>query len=97
MNQADLARKLGITPSAVSQFERLGSDPRLSTLRRYAVALDVMVTHEIHTDAVRHIADVQALSEPKVPDPVPESWTVEYRNDAETVRINVDREVHHVG
>lgn len=39
--QADLAEVLGITQSAVSQFERLGGNPRIMTLMAYAQALNV--------------------------------------------------------
>ena len=39
--QADLAEVLGISQSAVSQFESLGGNPRLMTLMAYAQALGV--------------------------------------------------------
>jgi transcriptional regulator with XRE-family HTH domain len=39
--QADLAAALGISQSAVSQFETLGGNPRLMTLMAYAQALNV--------------------------------------------------------
>jgi transcriptional regulator with XRE-family HTH domain len=39
--QADLAEILGITQSAVSQFERLGGNPRIMTLMAYAQALNL--------------------------------------------------------
>ena len=41
LTQADLAEILGITQSAVSQFERLGGNPRIMTLMAYAQALNV--------------------------------------------------------
>ena len=39
--QADLAEVLGITQSAVSQFESLAGNPRIMTLMAYAQALSV--------------------------------------------------------
>ena len=40
MTQADVAHRMGTTQSRVSNFERIGGDPRLSTLLRYARAVD---------------------------------------------------------
>lgn len=52
MSQEDLAAALGITQATVSAFERLGNDPKLSTLRRYARAIGVMVRHQVDPDPV---------------------------------------------
>ena len=41
LTQADLAEILGITQSAVSQFESLSGNPRMMTLMAYAQALGV--------------------------------------------------------
>jgi transcriptional regulator with XRE-family HTH domain len=38
LTQAELAREMETTQSAVSKFERSGGDPRLSTVQRYARA-----------------------------------------------------------
>ena len=38
--QKDVAELMGTTQSRVSNFERIGGDPRLSTLLRYARAVD---------------------------------------------------------
>lgn len=40
MKQSDVAERMGTTQSRVSNFERIGGDPRLSTLLRYARAVD---------------------------------------------------------
>jgi len=40
MTQTAVARRMGTTQSRVSNFERIGGDPRLSTLLRYARAVD---------------------------------------------------------
>lgn len=39
LTQSEVARRMETTQSAVSHFERLGGDPRLSTLMRYARAV----------------------------------------------------------
>lgn len=45
--QADLAEVLGISQPAVAQIESMGNDPRLSTLRRYALAVGAMISHQV--------------------------------------------------
>jgi len=45
LKQHDVADLLGISQSAVAGFERLGGDPRLSTIRRYAMAVDARIVH----------------------------------------------------
>lgn len=47
IGQEALAERMGVTQPTVSEFERLGNDPKLSTLRRYAHALGVMVRHQV--------------------------------------------------
>lgn len=45
--QAQMAERMGVSQSAVAKFERGPRDPRLSTIRRYAVALGVLVEHRV--------------------------------------------------
>lgn len=45
----DMAKRLGVPHQAVPDFERLGGDPRLSSIRRYALALGMKVTHVVET------------------------------------------------
>lgn len=40
LSQAKVAERMGTTQSRVSNFERIGGDPRLSTLLRYARAVN---------------------------------------------------------
>lgn len=47
LSQDALADLLGVTQAAISSFERAGNDPRLSTIRRYARALGVLVLHKV--------------------------------------------------
>mgnify|MGYP002716411639 CR=1 FL=1 len=43
LTQAEVADLLGITPQAVSKYERYDWDPRLSTLERYANAVGAVL------------------------------------------------------
>lgn len=47
LSQADLGQILGVTQATVSAFESGESEPKLSTVRRYAHALDVMIVHSV--------------------------------------------------
>ncbi|MBN2177586.1 MAG: helix-turn-helix transcriptional regulator [Demequinaceae bacterium] len=53
ITQEDVAKALGISQQAVSAFERLESDPRLSTIRQYANAIGAMVRHDVRADGDR--------------------------------------------
>lgn len=44
MKQAEVGAKLGVSQSAIAQFEADGNDPRLSTLQAYAFAVGARVT-----------------------------------------------------
>lgn len=44
MTQSELAEVMGITQSAVSQFESLGGNPRLMTIIAYAQALNLKLS-----------------------------------------------------
>ena len=54
LTQADLAAAWGRHKTAVSQFEQLGNDPRLSTIRRYAASVGVRYHHFVSLDANVH-------------------------------------------
>lgn len=47
LSQRDLARIMGVSQQAVAKVERTGSDPKLSTLRAYANAVGMQITHEL--------------------------------------------------
>lgn len=47
MTQQDVADRLGISRPAVAAFERYDADPRLSTVRRYAMAVRAHVEHTV--------------------------------------------------
>lgn len=44
LTQAEVAELLGVSPQAVSKYERYDWDPRLSTLERYANAVGAVLT-----------------------------------------------------
>lgn len=52
LTQRQVAERMGRTQPAVSDFERVGGDPHLSTIRRYALAVGANVRHtvEVCTD-----------------------------------------------
>jgi len=47
LSQAEVAARMGRSQPAVSDFERLGGDPHLSTIRRYALAVGAEVLHVV--------------------------------------------------
>ena len=51
LTQEDVATRLGVTQPTVAAFERHESDPKLSTLRRYAQAVEALVTHVVVADS----------------------------------------------
>ncbi|WP_084957917.1 helix-turn-helix domain-containing protein [Thermoactinospora rubra] len=55
LTQAEVAERMGRSQPAVSDFERLGGDPHLSTIRRYALAVGADVYHYVvaHGEAAR--------------------------------------------
>jgi transcriptional regulator with XRE-family HTH domain len=61
LTQEDVAEKLGVSQPAISDFERVGGDPRLSTIRRYALAIGARVHH--HATPVERFRDPSVLRE----------------------------------
>lgn len=49
LSVAEVARRMGTKPSAVMALELPGADPKLSTVRRYALAIGALVKHEVTT------------------------------------------------
>lgn len=52
VSQEELATRLGVSQATVSEFERVGNDPKLSTVRRYAHALGAMIIHQMSPSGV---------------------------------------------
>ena len=48
-----VAERMGVAPEAVvAQMERPESDPHLSTVRRYAMAVGALVAHDVIPEAI---------------------------------------------
>ncbi len=47
LSQTTVAARMGTSQSAVARLEAGGSDPKLSTLARYAAALDAKVSYAV--------------------------------------------------
>lgn len=47
LTQTDVARKLGVSQQAISQFESMDSNPALSTIRSYALAVGATISHTV--------------------------------------------------
>jgi len=61
LTQTDVAERMGISQSAVARIEAGDRDPRLSTLRRYAMAVGALIQHEVTNDELRHVRTRQGL------------------------------------
>lgn len=62
MTQEQVAHGMGISQAAVARIESGTRDPRLSTLRRYAIAVGAMVSHDVQP-VRRRPAYIEALEE----------------------------------
>jgi DNA-binding XRE family transcriptional regulator len=47
LTQKEIAERMQTSQEAVSRLEKLGNDPRLSTIRRYALAVGIGYRHEL--------------------------------------------------
>ena len=50
VTQAQVAERLGITQASVAAFERYDNDPKLSTIRRYAQVVGLLIAHHVEAD-----------------------------------------------
>lgn len=50
LTQTQLADLMGVSQPSVASFERYDNDPKLSTIRRYAHAVGVTITHTVLLD-----------------------------------------------
>lgn len=62
LTQGDVAERMGVTQQAVSKFERYDSDPKLSTVRRYANAVGALVEHRVERDQGQSVVLAAARS-----------------------------------
>jgi transcriptional regulator with XRE-family HTH domain len=47
LTQDDVAERMGVSQPTVAAFERYDSNPTLSTIRRYALAVDASIDHHV--------------------------------------------------
>lgn len=50
LTQRDIAERMGCSQPNVSAFERIGGDPHMSTVRRYAVAVGVRIHWQVSVE-----------------------------------------------
>ena len=53
LSQAELAQRMGVSQSAVAQFERYDANPTLATIQRYALAVDANLELKVTSDRER--------------------------------------------
>lgn len=64
MTQGDVAAAMGVSQSAVAQFEHYDSNPTLGTIRRYAMAVGADVTFDVKRRGSFQVS--QRMSQPLV-------------------------------
>ena len=57
LSQAEVGEKMGVTQSAIARIEGGERDPRLSTLRRYALAVGALVSHQVRPAAEQLVGE----------------------------------------
>lgn len=57
LSQGAVAARMGVSQPTVSKFERYDTNPRLSTIRRYALAVNASVEHWVSDVCAHHAAD----------------------------------------
>jgi len=70
LTQAELAERLGVTPQAISQYERGVKKPKYETLRRIADAVGCHPLELIPEDDIKHTPGMLALSVRRMADGV---------------------------
>lgn len=51
ISQDEVANRMGVSQSAISQFEHYDANPTLSTIRRYALAVDASISYRVSSSA----------------------------------------------
>lgn len=81
LSQVEVAKRMGVRQPTVSGFEKEPSDPKLSTLQRYARALDARLRLVLEVPTLREVPTWHRLSS--------------YRGSARDhqVRVGADKEI----
>jgi DNA-binding XRE family transcriptional regulator len=69
ITQAMIAERLGLTQPTVASFERYDADPKLSTIRRYAQVVGLLVGHKVEVDRGQCMLDDRLWAGGWVPTP----------------------------
>lgn len=67
LSQLDVAIRMGVTQPTVSAFEKYDANPRLSTIRRYALAVNALIDHEVIDDCIPRTVTFDAVTTGAVP------------------------------
>lgn len=62
LTQTEIGRRMGISQESVAAFERYDNDPKLSTIRRYALAVGARVAHSVESDKGERIRHEETLT-----------------------------------
>lgn len=73
LTQQSVAERMHRDKSAVSNFERLSSDPHLSTIRRYAAAIGACISHQVQDFDLINSADYREVLDTRL-DGVIKQW-----------------------
>jgi len=86
ISQTDIASKLGVSQAAISAFERLGNDPKLSTIRKYARAIGAMIRHQVDENGFTEFSEsiTHFSSESPTTTPTAAAWARDCAYVAET-------------
>lgn len=84
-SQTELGRRIGISQGAVARIESGERDPHLSTLRRYALALGVLIRHEVIEEPTSHLITTP-VEWADADEPVEDDYLVVHTYSAAVVR-----------
>ncbi len=75
LTQEMVADRMGVTQPTVAAFERYDANPRLSTIRRYAMAVDARIEHQVIDDCDARSAIDEEFQGIAQRNPVHASWS----------------------
>lgn len=89
MTQQDVADLIGVTRTAVTHFERYDSDPKLSTIIRYAMAVEARIDISV-SDGRRWAARIQ--DQERVNEFLAQTSPAEHESRSQAVRATLSAE-----
>jgi len=76
LSQQLVAERMNRDRTSVTRFERVDSNPRLSTIRRYALAVGARITHRVQDMDGASSADRLTFAYKRLPGPIGQQWQV---------------------